>query len=45
MPSYTLIYFNAKGRAEPSRYLFELAGVEYDDKRLEVDEWKKLKPG
>ncbi|KAJ8022538.1 Glutathione S-transferase [Holothuria leucospilota] len=44
MPSYKLIYFNAKGRAEPSRYLFELAGTGYENKRLEPDEWKKLKP-
>ncbi|KAJ8022537.1 Hematopoietic prostaglandin D synthase [Holothuria leucospilota] len=44
MPSYKLVYFNAKGRAEPSRYMFAQAGVEYEDKRLTPEEWKELKP-
>lgn len=44
MPSYTLKYFNVKARAEPSRYMFAIAGVNYTDERISSDEWKKLKP-
>lgn len=41
--SYTLYYFDAKGRAEPMRILLAHAGVEYTDKRLERKEWGNLK--
>jgi len=43
---YKLTYFNFYGRAEASRMLFALAGVEYEDHRLEWDseEWKNFKP-
>ena len=46
MPSYKLTYFNVRGRAEGTRYMFKLKGVEFEDVRLELksDEWKKLKP-
>ncbi|KAJ8021996.1 S-crystallin SL11 [Holothuria leucospilota] len=47
MPSsYKLIYFDRKGRAEPMRFLFVLAGVKFEDKRLALggDEWKAMKP-
>ncbi|WP_411026771.1 glutathione S-transferase N-terminal domain-containing protein, partial [Salmonella sp. s54395] len=43
MPSYKLIYFNRKARGEASRYIFELAGVQYDDHRIETEQWKELK--
>ncbi|KAJ8022540.1 hypothetical protein HOLleu_37466 [Holothuria leucospilota] len=33
MANYKLIYFDFKGRVEPDRYMFELAGVKYEDKR------------
>ena len=41
--SYTLYYFDAKGRAEPMRILLAHAGVEYTDKRLERNEWGNMK--
>ncbi|XP_072050148.1 glutathione S-transferase 1-like [Amphiura filiformis] len=45
MPKYKLIYFNARGRGETIRLLFEIAGVEYEDKRIDYDtEWADLKP-
>ncbi|KAJ8021969.1 Hematopoietic prostaglandin D synthase [Holothuria leucospilota] len=44
MVVFKLTYFDVRGRAEPIRYLFALAGVEYEDKRLTSEEWKKLKP-
>ncbi|XP_033099159.1 S-crystallin SL11-like [Anneissia japonica] len=43
MPSYKLLYFNARGRAENARTLFAVAGVAYEDKRIEQGEWGSLK--
>lgn len=43
MPTYKLTYFNLKARAEPTRYLFALAGVEFEDVRISDEEWQKLK--
>ena len=45
MPKYQLIYFNARALGEVARLLFAEAGVEYEDTRLEFDEWLKMKPG
>ena len=45
MPSYKLIYFNARGGGELSRLVFAAAGKEYDDIRLSSDDWKLQKPG
>ena len=45
MPSYKLIYFNIKGRAEVARLLFAEAGQEYEDKRLKSEEWSQIKKG
>jgi len=45
MVKYTLVYFDGRGRAEVSRILFELAGVEYEDKRIKGEDWGKLKSG
>ena len=39
MPKYKLIYSNARGRAEPSRIVFHLAGQEYEDHRLQHATW------
>jgi len=44
---YKLTYFNLYGRGEAIRMLFTLAGVEYEDVRVESltgDEWKEMKP-
>lgn len=43
MPSYTLNYFNARGRAELTRLVFAAAGVEFTDKRVEFADWAALK--
>ncbi|EDV26141.1 Hematopoietic prostaglandin D synthase [Trichoplax sp. H2] len=43
MPNYKLIYFNSRGRAEVTRYLFAAAGVEYEDVRVTGEEWAKIK--
>ena len=45
MPKYQLIYFNARGRAEIPRLLFAEAGVEYEDTRIELEEWPAMKSG
>ena len=44
MPAYKLYYFDSRGRAEYTRYLFALAGVEYEDRRITKEEWPTLKP-
>ena len=44
MTTYKLVYFNARGGAEVIRLIFAQAGVTYEDKRVDRDEWAKLKP-
>ncbi|GAB1598755.1 S-crystallin 3 [Argonauta hians] len=43
MPSYTLHYFNHRGRAEICRMLFAAAGVQYNDRRIESSEWDSMR--
>lgn len=45
MSKPVIVYFNARGRAEVSRWLLAQAGVEYEDKRLDMADWQALKPG
>ena len=42
-PKYVLTYFAVRGRAEITRLLFKVAGVEFEDKRLTFEEWGKEK--
>jgi glutathione S-transferase len=42
-PSYKLIYFNARGKAEHIRFIFAYAGVNYEDERISQDKWPELK--
>ena len=43
MVSYKLIYFNARGLAELTRYIFAVSGREYEDFRFEYEDWPKQK--
>ena len=43
MAQYKLIYFGFKGRGEPARLMFAAAGVKYEDCRVTMEEFKKLK--
>ena len=44
MGKLKLIYFNGRGRGEPARLILAQAGVEYDDERIEFEDWPALKP-
>jgi len=41
---YKLTYFNIRGLAEPIRFILAMAGVPYEDNRIERDAWAELKP-
>ena len=43
MSAYKLIYFNSRGRAEPARFVFAQAGVQYEDKRVTGEEFGEMK--
>lgn len=43
-PTYKLHYFNIMGLAEPLRLLFAYGGIEYEDIRVEFEDWPTLKP-
>ncbi|XP_045165088.2 S-crystallin SL11-like isoform X2 [Mercenaria mercenaria] len=42
---YQLLYFNKRGGGEIIRLVFVTAGVQYEDIRLDMAEWLKLKSG
>lgn len=44
MPTYKFYYFPARGAGEPCRLVFHLAGVEFEDIRLNREEWLQHKP-
>ncbi|CAA93088.2 Glutathione S-transferase 3 [Caenorhabditis elegans] len=44
MVHYKLTYFNARGLAEISRQLFHMAGVEFEDERINEEKFSQLKP-
>uniref|UniRef100_A0A674BMY1 glutathione transferase n=1 Tax=Salmo trutta TaxID=8032 RepID=A0A674BMY1_SALTR len=43
MQSYKLTYFNMRGRAELSRYIFAYAGIAFEDRRVEWKDWPLIK--
>merc|ERR1712071_149661 len=43
MSGIKLTYFNVRGRAEPARLILAQAGVEYEDARIEREQWAALK--
>ncbi|GMS94872.1 hypothetical protein PENTCL1PPCAC_17047 [Pristionchus entomophagus] len=40
MPHYQLTYLDLRARGEPIRMMFAIAGVEFEDVRIPVSEWK-----
>lgn len=43
-PVYKLTYFNVMALAEPIRFLLSYGGVEFEDNRIEKEDWPQLKP-
>ena len=43
--SYKLLYFPARGRGEFIRLAFRIAGVEFEDCRIDKETWATLKAG
>ncbi|CAI9611426.1 unnamed protein product [Staurois parvus] len=43
MPIYKLTYFNFRGKAELLRYLFAYMNTEYEDCRIEENDWPEHK--
>jgi len=44
MPKITLTYFNIEAAAEKVRLALVMTGTEFEDKRLNFEEWTSLKP-
>lgn len=42
-PTFKLTYFNIRGLAEPIRWLLAYGGIDYEDNRIERDDWPALK--
>jgi glutathione S-transferase len=40
-----LTYFDGAGRAELSRLILAAAEIEYEDRRIDRQDWEELKPG
>lgn len=43
MPEYKLIYFNARGRAELTRWIFAYGDIAFTDERFEMSDWPAKK--
>lgn len=43
-PTYKLYYFNVKALGESIRMLFAYGGIDYEDVRVQREDWPALKP-
>lgn len=43
MPEFKVIYFNVKALAEPMRFLLSYGNIEFEDVRIEKEDWPALK--
>lgn len=43
MGKFKLLYFAGKGRGQPIRLLLHIAGVDFDDVKVTLKEWKDIK--
>lgn len=43
MPQYKVIYFNVKALAEPMRFLLAYGNIDFEDVRIEKENWPALK--
>lgn len=41
---YKLFYFNIKALGEPIRMMLSYGNIEFEDHRLDQEQWAKLKP-
>ncbi|GFG30349.1 hypothetical protein Cfor_10064 [Coptotermes formosanus] len=42
--AYKLTYFNVKATGEPIRFLLSYGGIEFEDYRIEREQWPQIKP-
>lgn len=43
-PAYKLTYFNITALGEPIRFLLNYGRIEFEDCRVEMEQWPQLKP-
>ncbi|XP_045462158.1 glutathione S-transferase isoform X2 [Harmonia axyridis] len=43
-PSYKVTYFNITALGEPIRFLLSYGGIEFEDCRVEMEQWPQIKP-
>lgn len=43
--TYKLTYFNVRGLAEPIRFLLSYMDIDFEDVRVDKEQWPSVKPG